>query len=348
MALRRIGTERFDMGASIWEGIVIRQSLREEIAGILPPGQILYEEPMARHCSFRTGGAADALAFVRSGREMAALLALLREQGEPFFLLGKGTNLLIGDGGYRGVLVTAVRSKEQAGEEAQGTADPDPSSADGQALDMIRVRGNRLTAGAGATLREAALAAMAHGLTGLEFAAGIPGTVGGGLVMNAGAYNGEMKQVVCSVRLLMPDGRFRTCTGDEMEFGYRDSLLRRVPAAALQAEMELRPGDPEAIRAKIADLGARRREKQPLEYPSAGSTFKRPEGYFAGKLIMDAGLRGYCVGGAQVSEKHCGFIINRDGATSAQIRQLIEEVQRKVFEDSGVRLEREVIFLGDF
>ena len=320
---------------------MINKELRQEIERILPAEQIRYDEPMAGHCSFRTGGPADALVSVRTGGELSALLALLRAQGVAYFLLGKGTNLLIGDGGFRGVIVTTV----DPGKE--------PAAGPGEAgepffLNSVRVQGNRIAAGAGATLKAVAVAAMEHGLAGMEFAAGIPGTVGGGLVMNAGAYGGEMRQVVRKAGLLMPDGTMRDCSGEEMEFGYRTSLLRRIPAAALRAEFELTPGDPAAIRAKIADLAAQRRAKQPLEYPSAGSTFKRPEGYFAGKLIMDAGLAGYSIGGAQVSEKHCGFVINRGGATSAQIRALIEDVQHKVYEAAGVRLEREVIFLGEF
>lgn len=320
---------------------MINKELQQEIERILPAEQIRYDEPMAGHCSFRTGGPADALVSVRTGGELSALLALLRAQGTAYFLLGKGTNLLIGDGGFRGVIVTTV----DPGKE--------PAAGPGEAgelffLNSVRVQGNRIAAGAGATLKAVAVAAMEHGLAGMEFAAGIPGTVGGGLVMNAGAYGGEMRQVVRKAGLLMPDGTMRDCSGEEMEFGYRTSLLRRIPAAALRAEFELTPGDPAAIRAKIADLAAQRRAKQPLEYPSAGSTFKRPEGYFAGKLIMDAGLAGYSIGGAQVSEKHCGFVINRGGATSAQIRALIEDVQQKVYEEAGVRLEREVIFLGEF
>ena len=320
---------------------MINKELQQEIERILPAEQIRYDEPMAGHCSFRTGGPADALVSVRTGGELSALLALLRAQGVAYFLLGKGTNLLIGDGGFRGVIVTTV----DPGKE--------PAAGPGEAgepffLNSVRVQGNRIAAGAGATLKAVAVAAMEHGLAGMEFAAGIPGTVGGGLVMNAGAYGGEMRQVVRKVGLLMPDGTMRDCSGEEMEFGYRTSLLRRIPAAALRAEVELTPGDPETIRAKIANLAAQRRAKQPLEFPSAGSTFKRPEGYFAGKLIMDAGLAGYSIGGAQVSEKHCGFVINRGGATSAQIRALIEDVQHKVYEAAGVRLEREVIFLGEF
>ncbi len=320
---------------------MINKELQQEIERILPAEQIRYDEPMAGHCSFRTGGPADALVSVRTGGELSALLALLRAQGVAYFLLGKGTNLLIGDGGFRGVIVTTV----DPGKE--------PAAGPGEAgepffLNSVRVQGNRIAAGAGATLKAVAVAAMEHGLAGMEFAAGIPGTVGGGLVMNAGAYGGEMRQVVRKAGLLMPDGTMRDCSGEEMEFGYRTSLLRRIPAAALRAEFELTPGDPAAIRAKIADLAAQRRAKQPLEYPSAGSTFKRPEGYFAGKLIMDAGLAGYSIGGAQVSDKHCGFVINRGGATSAQIRALIEDVQQKVYEEAGVCLEREVIFLGEF
>lgn len=335
---------------------MIHKSLQEEIEKILPISRIRYNEPMDRHCSFRTGGPADALVFVRTEGEMAELLTLLRGLGQDFFILGKGTNLLIGDGGYRGVIVTAVGADapdtaddlSQSGQAAGSSSDAGPLQENSPALDEIRVQGNRVTAGAGATLKAVAIAARDHGLAGLEFAAGIPGTVGGGLVMNAGAYGGEMKQVVRSVRMLMPDGSLRVMTGEEMEFGYRTSVLRRIPSTALSAEFELEEGDREAIRARILELAAERRAKQPLEYPSAGSTFKRPEGYFAGKLIMDAGLRGYSVGGAQVSEKHCGFVINRGGATSMDIRRLIEDVQKKVFEDAGIRLEREVIFLGEF
>lgn len=327
---------------------MIHKSLQNELGRILPSGQIRFDEPMARHCSFRTGGPADALVRVETEKEMTDLLALLRDRGEDYFLLGKGTNLLIGDGGFRGVIVTAAaETAAPAGKETGPEAGGETTAENGP-LSGVRTEGNRIFAGAGATLKAAALAARDAGLTGLEFAAGIPGTVGGGLVMNAGAYGGEMKQVVRTVRLLMPDGSARTCGAGEMEFGYRTSMLRKTGAVALGCEFELEEGDPEQIRARILELAAERRAKQPLEYPSAGSTFKRPEGCFAGKLIMDAGLRGFSVGDAQVSEKHCGFVINRGQATSAQIRRLIEEVQARVLEDSGVRLEREVIFLGEF
>ena len=243
------------------------------------------------------------------------------------------------------IVTAAAAPRTENAKEVSGGCGGDPA---GFPLDGVCVEGNSIIAGAGATLKAAAMAAMEHGLTGLEFAAGIPGTVGGGLVMNAGAYGGEIRMVTSLVRLLMPDGSVQELTGEEMEFGYRTSILRHVDAAALRAQFELTPGDPEKIRARVLELSEQRRAKQPLEFPSAGSTFKRPEGYFAGKLIMDAGLAGYSVGGAQVSEKHCGFVINRGGATSAQIRTLIRNVQDKVFEDSGIRLEREVIFLGEF
>ena len=333
---------------------MIHKSLQEEIEKILPISRIRYNEPMDRHCSFHTGGPADALVFVRTEGEMAELLTLLRGLGQDFFILGKGTNLLIGDGGYRGVIVTAVGADapdtaddlSQSGQAAGSSAEAGPLQENSPALDEIRVQGNRVTAGAGATLKAVAIAARDHGLAGLEFAAGIPGTVGGGLVMNAGAYGGEMKQVVRSVRMLMQDGSLRVMTGEEMEFGYRTSVLRRIPSTALSAEFELEEGDRESIRARILELAAERRAKQPLEYPSAGSTFKRPEGYFAGKLIMDAGLRGYSVGGAQVSEKHCGFIVNTGGATARDVRRLIACVQQAVFDNSKVKLEPEVRMLG--
>lgn len=357
---------------------MLGKALQEEMGRILPPGQIRYNEGMDRHCSFRTGGSADAMIFVRTARELEALLALLRAEGMDYFILGRGTNLLIGDGGYRGVIITPYfpPGAEESGKGTGGQSFAGaglygqegireaggPGGAKGASwqeelfaqdrpfpLSGIRVlEGGHILAGAGAALHAVSAAAMEQGLSGLEFASGIPGTVGGALVMNAGAYDGEMKQVVRSVAVMLPDGKRALLSGEEMEFGYRTSVLKRIPMVALGAELVLRPDEPDLIRERIRDFAARRLEKQPLEYPSAGSTFKRPEGLFAGKLIMDAGLRGYRVGDAQVSEKHCGFVINRGGATSAQIRRLIEDVQRRVLEHSGVALEREVIYLGEF
>ena len=330
---------------------VIRPELIKELGQILPPGQIMTEEPMADHCSFRTGGPADLLLRAGTAAQLTAVLTLLRGAGVPVFLLGRGTNLLVGDGGFRGAVVTMT---DTGGKPVTDTTDqPLPAEEDpgAGALNRISVQGRQLTAGAGTTLQKIALTAAAHGLSGLEFAAGIPGSVGGGIVMNAGAYGGEMRQCVSAVTMLPMEGDAAepfTYTGEQMEFGYRTSVLKRIRAAVTEAVFILEEDDPEAIRARIREMAMKRRDKQPLEYPSAGSTFKRPEGYFAGKLIMDAGLRGYRCGDAQVSEKHCGFVINRGHATSAQILQVIEDVSRRVYEDTGILLQREVICLGEF
>ncbi len=289
------------------------------------PPAVLTDERMDAHCSFKTGGPADLYIEVTGSGQLREVLRILRDSEIPAFILGRGTNILVGDLGYRGAVVT------MAGDLAE-----------------VTVSGNRIRAGAGASLASVAAAAAGAGLAGMEFAAGIPGSVGGGIVMNAGAYGGELCQVVETVSLLFPDGEIREMKGEEMEFGYRTSLLKRVQAVVTEAVFVLREGDPEEIRAGIRELAQKRRDKQPLEYPSAGSTFKRPEGAYAGKLIEDAGLKGLSIGDAQVSEKHCGFLINRGSAASAEIRALIEEVQRRVLENSGVELEREVIYLGEF
>lgn len=295
-------------------------------------GDLSVNEPLAKHCSFRTGGPADLFVKVRTADQLQQVMQQLQDAQVPVFLLGRGTNLLIGDGGYRGAIVT------MAGE----------NTASEQSLCGIEVNGTEMKAGAGATLGKIALTAKEHGLTGLEFAAGIPGSVGGGIMMNAGAYGGELKQVVREVCILTPEGEFVTKSAQEMAFGYRTSILKHEPGTVVSATFDLTEGDPAQIAARMEDLARQRMDKQPLEYPSAGSTFKRPEGYFAGKLIMDAGLRGYRVGDAQVSEKHCGFVINRGSATAAQIRTLIDDVQKVVFEKYGVSLETEVIMLGEF
>ena len=290
---------------------------------ILGEDNVRVQEPMALHTTFRIGGCADYYVSVKNAEELQRVLMCLQEEKEPWYLLGRGSNLLVGDGGYRGCVIAL----------------------DG--MNEIAVEGNRITAGAGALLSQVSLAAKEHGLTGMEFAAGIPGTVGGALVMNAGAYDGSMDMVVREVTCL-EQGEIKTIPAREMKFSYRHSLLKEVPAIALGCSIELKKGDPKEILAKMQDFAARRREKQPLEYPSAGSTFKRPEGMFAGKLIMDAGLRGFRIGGAQVSEKHCGFVINKDHASAADVRKVIEAVRTKVEETSGVWLEEEVLYLGEF
>ncbi len=291
----------------------------------IPPENILRAEPMSRHTSFRIGGEADLFVKVPSIQALSELIRYFAQTGQEYYVVGRGTNLLVGDKGYRGVIL-------HLGEE----------------MSQITVDGKRIIAQAGASLPKVAQVAAAHGLSGLEFAAGIPGSIGGGVVMNAGAYDGEMKQVVKNVLVINQYGEEMNLDNDTMEFGYRTSIIKDRPFVVAQITLELQEKPKEEVEALMEDLAKRRREKQPLEYPSAGSTFKRPEGYFAGKLIMDAGLRGLRVGDAQVSEKHCGFIINIGHATAEDVSELMEEVQYRVKKQLGVRLEPEVIKLGEF
>lgn len=285
------------------------------------------QEPLAGHTTFRVGGPADCLLEIRKKEELQKICRYLHLADIPFFVIGNGSNLLVSDKGFRGVIIRV-----------------------GQGMNEIRVEGNRITAQAGASMAQVARAAMEHGLTGLEFASGIPGTIGGGVVMNAGAYDGEMSQVVRNVEVLGSDGEFWNLDNATMEFGYRKSSIQGHDYIVTEVEFELTEGDSAQIRAVMEGLNAKRREKQPLEYPSAGSTFKRPEGHFAGALIMNAGLKGAQIGGAQVSEKHCGFIINvQPGVTTAEdISRLIHMTQDTVLEKFEVKLEPEVIFVGDF
>ncbi|MEY8521685.1 UDP-N-acetylmuramate dehydrogenase [bacterium 1XD8-76] len=300
----------------------MRGEIITEIERILPAGQILRDEPMSRHTTFRTGGRAALFLEIKTKQELQKLLTFFQESGTKYFVVGNGSNLLVSDAGYDGVIIHIA-----------------------EGFSKIGVAGEKMTVQAGALLGRAASAALEHSLTGLEFASGIPGCVGGAVVMNAGAYEGEMSQVVDRVRGITFEGKEVEFSNRELNFGYRKSLLRQEKIVATEVEFQLAGGIRKEISSKMADLAERRRVKQPLEYPSAGSTFKRPEGYFAGKLIMDAGLRGASVGGAQVSEKHCGFIINKGGATAADIRRLMEEVQNRVRVQFGVELEPEVIYL---
>ena len=295
------------------------------IKTIIPEERILFHEPMSKHTTFRVGGEADCLIMIHEEQELTKLIRYLNQIEEAYFIVGNGSNLLVGDKGYRGVVLKF----------------------DGP-MGEVQTKGTVILAGAGALLSKVAAQAKEHGLCGMEFAAGIPGSIGGAVVMNAGAYGGEMKQVVVSVRGLDKEGEILTMDNDTMEFGYRSSAIRNRPIIVLEVTLQLAAGDAEAIGMRMEELAAQRRSKQPLEYPSAGSTFKRPEGYFAGKLIMDAGLRGYRIGGAQVSEKHCGFVVNRGGATAADIREVIEEVQERVRDRFHVTLEPEIVFLGEF
>ncbi len=283
------------------------------------------QESMKQHTTFRIGGPADVFVVPDSVEKTAAVIRICREQGVPFYILGNGSNLLVSDEGYRGVVVQIYKN-----------------------LSEIKTDGNTVTAQAGAMLSVIAKRALASSLTGFEFASGIPGTLGGACVMNAGAYGGEMKDVLEEVTVLDENGQIRRILAKELELGYRSSALAKNGWIALEARLRLEPGDQALIRAQMEELKEKRTTKQPLDMPSAGSTFKRPEGYFAGKLIMDAGLQGFAVGGAQVSEKHCGFVVNTGDATAQDVRSLIAEVVRRVKENSGVTLEPEVKMLGEF
>ncbi len=286
---------------------------------------VLCGEPMSRHTTFRIGGPADYYVSPGTPEALAAVVGYCRKEQIPFYIIGNGSNLLVGDGGYRGVMIQVYKN-----------------------MNGIRVEREMIHAQAGAMLSVIAKRALEQGLTGMESVSGIPGTLGGAVVMNAGAYGGEMKDIVRQVTLLDRDGVIRTVSGEEMEFGYRTSCIMREKAIVLEAALKLAHGDCAAIRERMEELKEMRVGKQPLDLPSAGSTFKRPEGYFAGKLIMDAGLRGFAVGGAQVSEKHCGFVVNRGGATAADVRELMRQVQERVQAQFGVWLEPEVRMLGEF
>lgn len=301
------------------------ESMYEYIKTVLPEERILFRRQMKDYTTFRVGGEAACMLLIHREEELAALIPYFNRIEQDYFILGNGSNLLVGDKGYRGIVLKLDGPMEQ-----------------------ITVEGTRITAKAGALLSQVAMEAKKHGLTGLEFASGIPGSIGGGVVMNAGAYGGEMKQVVESVTVLNREGETATLDNETMEFGYRSSIIRNRPFIVLEITLRLAEGSRDEIAARMEELAALRRSKQPLEYPSAGSTFKRPEGHYAGKLIMEAGLRGYHIGGAQVSDKHCGFVINRGYATAADIREVIEEVQERVKEKFHVLLEPEIIFLGDF
>lgn len=298
--------------------------LDKHIAEFLPDLRLLREEPMAKHTSFRVGGPAKRMAFPEKGEQLVLLLSMARDCGARPLVIGNGTNLLAPDEGLdRLVIETSGLCRLETG------AEPDS-----------------LLAESGVPLARLADFACKQGLTGLEFAHGIPGTVGGGVCMNAGAYGGELKQVVTGVSALFPEEGVKLLSGEALAFGYRRSFLTDHPeAVVLSAEFRLSPGEPEAIREAMRALMAKRKASQPLEWPSAGSTFKRPEGSFAGTLIDQCGLKGRTVGGAQVSEKHAGFVINRGGATCADIKELIRQIQETVFEKTGVRLEPEVKFV---
>lgn len=286
---------------------------------------VLRDEPMKKHTTFRIGGPADYFVTVQSKDEIREILLLCKREQIPYYILGNGSNLLVGDKGYRGVVIQICKR-----------------------MNEIRTEENKIYAQAGALLSKIAAQALSNSLTGFEFASGIPGTLGGAVMMNAGAYGGEMKHVLESADVLTPEGEFLTLSLEELELGYRTSVVATKGYTVLGATIALEKGNPEEIKAYMDDLKGRRITKQPLEYASAGSTFKRPEGYFAGKLIQDSGLKGYSVGDAQISEKHSGFVINRGNASAKDVLALIEHVQEIVEEKFGVHLETEVKRIGEF
>lgn len=296
-----------------------------KLQDIVGSDNIVSDEPMRKHTTFRIGGNADIFVKPESKEQIAEILRLCRKQDVPYFILGNGSNLLVGDRGFRGVVINIMDN-----------------------MNDIKVDGGIIKAQAGAMLIKVSRAARDNSLTGLEFASGIPGTIGGAIYMNAGAYGGEMKDVVIQVTAMDAEGEIYTFGTDELEFSYRHSVIQQRDLIVLDVTMKLAAGDQKIIDDRMSELAVARRTKQPLEYPSAGSTFKRPEGYFAGKLIMDAGLRGYRVGDAQVSEKHCGFVVNRGNATADDVIKLIDDVKAKVSEEYDVVLEPEVRMIGEF
>ena len=299
--------------------------LYKELCAAVGAEHVLRDEPMNRHTTFRIGGPADFFVQPSCTEEIKAVRELCRLGEVPCYIIGNGSDLLVGDKGYRGVIIQICKR-----------------------MNEVRADGERIIVQAGALLSRTAAAAYEASLTGMEFASGIPGTVGGALRMNAGAYGGEMKQIVESAEVLTAEGEVLELSAGELGMGYRTSVISRNDYVALSAVLKLERGAQKAIRARMDELKEKRVEKQPLEYGSAGSTFKRPEGYFAGKLIQDAGLRGYRVGDAQVSEKHCGFVINRGKATAAEVARLMDDVADRVEEKFGVRLEPEVKKIGEF
>lgn len=307
--------------------------LSEALISMLGAGNVRTGELMKTHTTFRIGGAADYYVTPQAEKQIADVIAFLKKSDIKYIVIGNGSNILVSDEGFRGVVV----------ELGDGFSDYEFLQDSQDNSDEVLVK-----ASAGMKLTRLGNQLAANGIAGFEFATGIPGCIGGAVRMNAGAYGGEFKDILVSAKVIDDEGIIRELSADELELGYRTSIVAKSNMIVLEATLKLRKGEPDIIRNNISELAAKRRQKQPLEYPSAGSTFKRPEGYFAGKLIMDAGLRGYLVGEAQVSEKHCGFVINRGNATAADVRTLMQNVADIVEEKFGVRLEPEVKMIGEF
>lgn len=305
---------------------MIKAAALQRLRAVLPAGRVLENEPMSLHTTFRIGGPADVVCLPENDEQVAHTLAVLKEENVPFYIVGNGSNILVRDGGFRGCIVKMLH----------------------QGCEIQVDRGaHRLYAGAGETMMSIAVRCAKEGLGGMEFASGIPGTLGGTVSMNAGAYEKEMKDIVYSVRVLTQAGEIREVDNEDMAFGYRTSAVPQNHWIVLGATLQLEPDDPAEIQARIDDFTHRRRTRQPLEYASAGSTFKRPQGYFAAKLIDDAGMKGHAVGDAQVSEKHAGFVVNRGKASAQDVLQLMGEIQAAVKARFGVELAPEVRVIGE-
>ncbi len=303
----------------------MESEFKNRLAEILKQDQFIFDAPMSEHTTFKIGGAADVLIFPSSLEEVSKVLKLINEFNIPIFLLGNGSNVLVRDKGIRGAVVKF----------------------DGNFFGKIRAEGNKIIVQSGAKLKDVSNFAAEQSLTGLEFAIGIPGSIGGAIFMNAGAYDGEMKNIAGKIKAVTKIGEFAEFAGESLDLGYRHSVFQLNGCAICEVELNLEPGNVDDIKNKMADFTERRESKQPLNFPSAGSTFKRPQGYFAGTLIDKTGLKGLKVGGAMVSEKHAGFVVNSGGATAADVLNLIEEVKRRVYEMHGVTLTPEVRIVGE-
>lgn len=299
--------------------------INQKLKAILSDENIVRNEPLAKHTTFKIGGPAEYFVTPENKDQLKSVIQVCKESNIPYYIIGKGSNLLVGDKGYKGVIIQVYKN-----------------------FNLIEFDKNIVTAGAGVMLSRLAREAAEHSLSGLQGESGIPGTLGGAVTMNAGAYGYEIRDYINSATVINQEGELITLNKEELQLGYRTSIVQKNSYVVVEAAFELISGNKEDILAEIAEFDRKRAEKQPLEYPSAGSTFKRPEGYFAGKLIMDAGLRGYRVGDIMVSEKHCGFVVNVGNGTASEVRQLISDVQRIVYEKNQVMLEPEVRFLGEF
>lgn len=299
--------------------------INQKLKAILPEENIVRNEPLAKHTTFKIGGPAEYFVTPENEDQLKLVIKVCKESNIPYYIIGKGSNLLVGDKGYKGVIIQIYKN-----------------------FDLIKIDKNIVTAGAGVMLSRLATQAAEHNLAGLQGECGIPGTLGGAVTMNAGAYGYEIKDYIISATVLNQEGEIFTLNKEELQLAYRTSIIQKNSYIVIEAVFELPYGNKEDILAEIAEFNRKRVEKQPLEYPSAGSTFKRPIGYFAGKLIMDSGLAGYRVGDIMISMKHCGFVINVGNGTASEVRQLIEDVQHIVYEKHQVMLEPEVRIIGEF